>query len=250
MFGIEDRERLRELLIERARSDPRVVAAAAVGASASTSGGDRWSDLDLTFGVAAGEAVEAVLADWTRPLITDFAAVVLFDLPVKSTIYRVFLLPGLLQVDLSFSPAAEFGARGPRFQLLFGDAVEHPEAPPPAAEDLFGLAVHHVVRGHFCIVRGRPWQAEYWIHAARDQTLSLACHRRGLDVHYGRGFDRLPREVRDGLAGALVRSLTDDELRRALAVATAGLLREAVDIPEVVRRVRPMLEDLGHSSPI
>lgn len=248
MFGIEDRERIRELLIEQARSDPRVVAAAAVGASAG--GGDRWSDLDLTFGVAVGVPVEAVLAAWTRTLVTDFDAVVLFDLPVGSTIYRVFLLPGVLQVDLSFTPAAEFAALGPRFQMLFGKTVERPWAPPPSAEHIFGLGVHHAVRGHICIERGRLWQAEYWIHEARDQALTLACHRRGFEVHYGRGFDRLPPDALDGLVGALVSNLTVDELRRALAVATAGLVREASDIPEVVRRVRPIVEELCHPAPI
>ncbi|HEY7032656.1 MAG TPA: hypothetical protein VH482_15040, partial [Thermomicrobiales bacterium] len=129
MFRVEDRERVREVVVEKARRDPRVVAAAAVGSSAS--GGDRWSDLDLTFGVADGVPVEAVLADWTRAVVDQFEAAVLFDLPVGSTIYRVFLLPGALQVDLSFGPAAEFGARGPRFRLLFGEAVEKPWAAPP-----------------------------------------------------------------------------------------------------------------------
>lgn len=248
MFGTDDRERLGERLVERARSDPRIVAAAAVGSSAS--GGDRWSDLDLTFGVAAGMAVDDVLADWTRTLVAELAAVVLFDLPVGSTIYRVFLLPGLLQVDLSFSPAAAFGARGPRFRLLFGEAVEHPPAPPPSTADLFGLGVHHVACGHFCIERGRLWQAEYWIHEARDQALALACHRRGFEVHYGRGFDRLPPAVLSDLAGALVSTLTVAELRRALAVTTTRLLREAGDIPDIVSRVRPMVEHLCRPNPI
>jgi hypothetical protein len=35
------------------------------------------------------------------------AAVHLFDLPFLSSLYRVFLLPGSLQVDLSFTPAAD-----------------------------------------------------------------------------------------------------------------------------------------------
>ena len=231
MFGVDDRERIRQRLTDKARSDPRVVAAAAVGSSAG--GGDRWSDLDLTFGVAAGESVEAVLADWTRTLVADFAAAVLFDLPVRSTTYRVFLLPGALQVDLSFTPAAEFGARGPRFRLLFGEAVAHPWASPPSAASLFGLGVHHAVRGHICIERGRLWQAEYWIHEARDEALTLACRRRGLDASHGRGFDGLPPEVRDGLA-----------------VATAALLREAGDVPAIdVRRLRPMLADLCRPAP-
>jgi hypothetical protein len=241
MFRVEDRERIRALLVEKARADPRVVAAAAVGSSAS--GGDRWSDLDLTFGVADGAPVAEVLEDWTRTVVADFAAVVLFDLPFESTIYRVFLLPGALQVDLSFTPAAEFGARGPRFRLLFGEVVERPWTPAPTTEYLLGFGVHHAVRGHLCIERGRLWQAEYWISATRDQALTLACRRRGLDVHYGRGFDDLPSAVRDALAGSLVGELSVDELRRALAVATAGLLREAGDIPEVVGRVRSLVAE-------
>jgi len=248
MFSVQERERVRELLTEKARSDSRLVAAATIGGSAS--GGDRWSDLDLTFGVADGTPVEAVLMDWTQALLADFDAVVLFDLPVLSTIYRVFLLPGNLQVDLSFTPAAKFGARGPRFQLLFGEAVEHPFAPPPSPEHIFGLGVHHAVRGHICIQRGRLWQAEYWIHGVRDQALALACRRLGLEVSHGRGFDSLPQEVLDPFTGALVGNLTVADLRRALAAATGGLLQEAGDIPEVARRVRAELAELCRPAPV
>jgi hypothetical protein len=243
MFTVEDRERVRDLLIEKARSDALVVAAAAIGASAGE--GDRWSDLDLTFGVEDEAPVETVLADWTQALAAEFDAVVLFDLPFLSTIYRVFLLPGKLQVDLSFTPAAQFGALGPRFQLLFGEAIERPFVPPPASQHIFGLGVHHAVRAHICIERGRLWQAEYWIHELRDQALSLACGRLGLEVSHGRGFDSLPNEVLDPLEGALARWIAADELRRALAAATAGLLREAGDIPEQgLGRALPELEEL------
>jgi hypothetical protein len=248
MFNIEDREQIRELLIEKAWLDSRLVAAAAVGGSAGQ--GDRWSDLDLTFGVADGTPVEAVLLDWTQALLTDFGAAVLFDLPFLSTIYRVFLLPGTLQVDLSFTPAAEFGPLGPRFQLLFGKAVERPFPSPSSAEYIFGFGVHHAVRGHICIERGRLWQAEYWIRGVRDQALALACTRFGLETSHGRGFDSLPREVLDHFTGALVGSLAVPDLRRALAVATAGLLREAGDIPAVANRVRTELEELCRPMPI
>ncbi len=242
MFAVEERERIRAVLVEKARGDERVVAAAAVGASAV--GGDQWSDLDLTFGVADGVAVQEVLADWTRTMVEDFAAVVLFDLPFLSTIYRVFLVPGALQVDLSFTPAAEFWARGPRFQVLFGETVEHPFTPAPPAAYQFGLGVHHVVRGYICIERGRLWQAEYWISAIRDQALTLACYRLGLETSYGRGFDSLPAAVTEALAGSLVGELTVEALRRALAVATAGLLREAGDGVEAVGQVRPLVAEM------
>jgi predicted nucleotidyltransferase len=52
MFAIEDRDRIRDTLIEKARQDPQIVAAAVVGST--VTGGDRWSDLDLTLGVAEG----------------------------------------------------------------------------------------------------------------------------------------------------------------------------------------------------
>jgi hypothetical protein len=40
-----------------------------------------------------------------------------------ATIYRVFLLPGCLQLDLSFTREREFGAAAPTFQLRFGRAA-------------------------------------------------------------------------------------------------------------------------------
>src|SRR5688572_16809644 len=166
MFSVRDRDRIRDYVLQLAASDARVVAAAVVG-SLALDGGDRWSDLDLTFAVADNLPILDVLEDWTRKLVEKFDAAHLFDLPSGASIYRVFLLPGCLQVDLSFTPAAAFGPRGPRFRLLFGKAVDLPQPPPPSASELFGLGVHHAVRARFCIERGRVWQAEYWIRGVR-----------------------------------------------------------------------------------
>jgi hypothetical protein len=98
-----------------------------------------------------------VLENWTQAVVQEFEGVHLFDLPAGSTIYRVFLLPGCLQVDISFAPAADFGATGARFELVFGSAVEKPQTPTPPLSEIFGLAVHHVVRARYSIERGRPW---------------------------------------------------------------------------------------------
>src|SRR5437667_586341 len=220
MFTISDRERVRELVLQLANADTRVVAGAVVGSLADDDG-DRWSDLDLTFGVVDGEPILEVLEDFTRNLVDQLDAAHLFDLPSGPTIYRVFLLPGCLQFDLSFTPLSEFGAVGPKFRLLFGRAVEKPHIPPPSAGQLFGYAVHHAVRARFCIERGRFWQAEYWISAVRDYALSLACRRRGLPSREARGFDDLPAELLERFMGALVRSLERQELLRALECAIA-----------------------------
>ena len=64
------------------------------------------------------------LVGWTRGLTAEFDAVQLIDIPSGASIYRVFLLPGCLQFDLSFTPASQFGASGPKLRLLFESSVE------------------------------------------------------------------------------------------------------------------------------
>ena len=61
--------------------------------SLAVDGGDRFSDLDLTFGIADHVQVADVLDDWTRTLIDELDAVQLADLERGPTTYRVFLLP-------------------------------------------------------------------------------------------------------------------------------------------------------------
>jgi len=243
MFTVEDRRQVRERLLERARNDTRVVAGAEIGATAG-GGGDRWSDVDLTFGVADDSNVADVLADWTPDLAATFAAVHLFDVNFLSSVYRVFLLPGNLQVDLSFTPRAEFGALGPKFTLLFGSAVERKFPEPPSAAHIFGMGAHHAVRARICIARGRVWQAEYWISGGRDQALALACRLRDLEPGVGRGFDNLPADVLAPMEAALVRSLKPAELMRALNCAVDCLLTVASARPELAAGIEGQLRDL------
>lgn len=243
MFTIADRDRIRDYVLQLAASDARVVAGAVVG-SLALSGGDRWSDLDLTFAVADDIPVEEVLEDWTHKLVEGLDAAHLFDLPRGASIYRVFLMPGCLQFDLSFTPASQFGALGPKFKLLFGSSVEKPHIPPPLAHELFGYAVHHALRARFCIERGRYWEAEYWISSTRDYALSLACVHRGLPAEYGRGFDGLPADVREPFKGTLVTSLERGELLRALGSTIEGLLHQVDDVQELAAKVEPQLRML------
>jgi hypothetical protein len=243
MYSVKEREKIRDRVLELALSDARVVAGAVVG-SLALNDGDRWSDLDLTFAVADNISMYDVLEDWTYNLVEQFDAVKLFDLPSGPSIYRVFLIPGCLQFDLSFTPASLFGADGPKFRLLFGDSVEKPYILPPSVHELFGYAVHHALRARFCIERGRYWQAEYWISSLRDYALSIACRQRDLSVFHGRGFDDLPVDVRNIFSCAFVTSLERDELLRALGCAIGGLLQEANDIQELTSKVAPQLFEL------
>jgi hypothetical protein len=246
VFTVEQRDALHARMLELADEDERVVAGAAVG-SLAVGTGDRFSDLDLTFGIAEGVPVARVLDDWTRSLIDELGAVQLAELQSGPTVYRVFLLPEALQFDLSMTPALKFRPAGPRFQLLFGEtAPDEPEAgarppgglfisTPAVAGDIFGWGVIYALHARSCIERGRVWQAEHYIGAVRDHALSLACLNRGEVVVQARGYDDLPAETLAGLEHTHVGSVEAGALRGALRASVTALVDEGAgaDLPDV-----------------
>ena len=226
MFTPEEREQLVEDLVSAARADARITGAAVTG-SAALGREDRWSDVDLALSVAADP--EQVLAEWTDRMYREHAAVDHLEVVFGATVFRVFLLASTLQVDIAFWPKEDFGATGPTFRLLFGEANERPPTPEPAAAHLIGMAWLYALHARSCIARGEVWRAEYMVSGIRDHVLALACVRHGLPATQGRGMDRLPPEVSAPIAGALVRSLDVSELRRAFGVITGVLLAEAAE---------------------
>jgi len=241
VFTVEQRDALREHLLRLAEEDEHVVAGAAVG-SLAVDGGDRFSDLDLTFGIADHVPVADVLNDWTRTLIDELDAVHLADLERGPTTYRVFLVPDALQFDLSMTPAAQFRPAGPRFRLLFGDiaagesevaapaAAGHLFIPMPAvAVDIFGWGVIYALYARACIERKRVWQAEHYVGAVRDHALSLACLRQGLPAVQARGYDDLSAETFARFEDTHVGAVEPGALRAALAASVLALMREGAE---------------------
>ena len=231
MFTVEQREALRERVVALAESDPRVVAGAIVG-SLALGGGDRHSDLDLTFAVAEGVPVGEVISDWTGTLHDELDALPILDLERPPTTFRVFLFPDALQFDLSLTPASRFAPTSPRFRLLFGTTAEGLQTdghkPPPAA-DLFGWGVIYGLHSRTCIERGRLWAAEHYIGQVRDHALSLACLRRGLPAVQARGYDDLPADLLAHFAQTHIAALEPTHLQAALRAAMGALLNEGVE---------------------
>ncbi len=185
MFTVEQRDRVCKRVLDLAMTDPRVTAGALTGSGA-VGAEDKWSNIDLAFGVTDSINPEAVLHDWTEVLDREFGALDHFDLHSWSSIYRVFLLAHGLEVDVAVTPQHEFRVCGPEFRVLFGQTRQLEPAPRPDA--------HYLIFGEA--------------------------------AGYGRGLDRLPAPVTGPLADALVCSLDESELRRALPVATACLIGE------------------------
>jgi hypothetical protein len=241
MFSSEERNRLRSDLLEHAAKDQRMSGAAITG-SAAAAHEDRWSDIDLAFGVSDAAELPNVLRDWTEHMYQKHLALHHLDVKSGGWIYRVFLLSSTLQVDLAFVSSTEFRALAPSFQLVFGKANESRYVSPPPAEDIVGLAWLYALHARSCIARRNLWQAEYMVSAIRDNALALACIRHGLPAAHGRGMDLVPAGVAAQFEGSLVRQLDTAELSRAFRVVVHGLLSEirCVD-EELARRLRDVL---------
>jgi hypothetical protein len=242
VFSVEQRDALRERVLQLAAEDERVVAGAAVGSLAAGTG-DQFSDLDLTFAVTDEAAVDEVLADWTQTLVDDLDAVQLVDLQAGPTVYRVFVFPDALQFDLSLTPAAQFRPAGPKFRLLFGETApeadqQAPRAPgglfiatPTTAHDIFGWGVIYALHAKTCIERGRLWQAEHYTDAVRDHALSLACLREGQVAVQARGYDDLSAQTLARFEDTHVGGLEPAVLRAALRASVHALMHEGAEAP-------------------
>jgi hypothetical protein len=245
MFTPEHRGQLRSDLLECAAKDERISAAAVTG-SASAGNEDRWSDIDLAFGVANAAEVPRVLTDWTALMYHQHQALHHLDINAGAWIYRVFLLPATLQVDLAFVPAIEFRALGPTFRLIFGEENEPRHSPAQSPGDIIGFGWLYALHARSCIARGKLWQAEYMISGVRDHALALACIRHGLPSVHGRGIDQLPSEVADQFKDSLVRQLNSEELSRVFQVTTLGFLSEIQNAdPGLAKRLHETLISLS-----
>ena len=176
VFTVEYRETLRDGLLLEAEADPQIVAAAITGSGA---GGaeDRWSDIDLAFGVREGVELADVIAVWTSRLYGEHGAVHHLDILAGPWVYRAFFLANTLQVDLAFVPVTQFRALAPTFRVVFGTAQE--------AQHLAGPEAMRLVEfGCCCVGRGGPFPAV--APDGRDHVGERNCN---VALHAGDGWD-------------------------------------------------------------
>jgi predicted nucleotidyltransferase len=225
VFTSQQREEIRAELVAAARADARIAGAAHFG-SAALGLQDRWSDIDLGLSLAGHAQLDQVLTDWTNRLYRDHAAVATYDVRRGDILYRVFLLENTLQIDLSFWPATQLRAMGPKFSLIFGTVGEPLSAPVPDSKDLIGMAWLYALHVRSSIARSRFLQAEHMLSGMRDNVLAQMCKRHRVDAIQGRGLDDLPPRQKAQAAESLACSLEPAELQRAFRVTMDALLEE------------------------
>jgi hypothetical protein len=250
MFTGQEREQLRAALVSAARQDPDIAGAAHLGSAAADSLDD-WSDIDLALCISPESESEKVIAAWTNRVYRDHGAVAHCDVKRGDTLYRVFLLHNTLQVDISFWPADQFGAIGPKFRLIFGAANEPQPSAAASADELIGLAWLYALHVRSSIARKRLLQAEYMLSGMRNQVLALACLRQSLSTREGRGFDDLHENERIGFADCYPSTIGAEELGRALQRTMAALLVEIrLRDSDLALRIQPTLNEIAGRGPL
>jgi predicted nucleotidyltransferase len=250
MFDVGERDELRARLVDAARQDPHVEAAALLG-SAARGAEDRWSDIDLALQLAPGVEPAEAADEWTRRLQEE-TVVDHLDIEASGALYRVFLLASTLQVDLSFWPHGSFVTGGAPVHLLFGRA-EHTE-PPAVGQDPMShvqMAWLYALHVRSALARGRGWQAVWMLEAFRNRVISLYCLRHGLATHEGRGVDALPGPVRADLATTLPATVDHADLCHIFGVLVTLLLaetdRQALPVPTGLHQaLDELVRSAGH----
>ena len=248
MFTDFERSALRDWLIALARTDAKVTAAAVLGSGADGRQ-DQWSDIDLALRLAPGQDPLGVADSWSARLSEGVQPVGQLDLWSNGALYRVFLLPGTLQLDLSFWPDDRFAAYGPQFRLIFGEANEAVRPEAPSASSVLGWAWLFALHARSSLARSRTLQAVYMINGIRDRVVQLACMRHGLPEAQGRGADDLPPGLKAALKATLPQTTEDAELHRSFGAVLELLVAEARHIdPEGLQRLAGVLAELFTTS--
>jgi hypothetical protein len=244
IFTPEDRERLRDELVVAAQQDPNLCGAAHTG-SAAMSRLDRWSDIDLALCLKPTASYDRVIAEWTTRLYQHHDAVAHVDVMRGATLFRVFLLRNTLQVDIAFWRAEDFGAIGPNFRLIFGEAKPSRPEPQSNPEALIGMAWLYALHVRSSLKRGRVLQTDYMLSGMRNHVFELTCLRCGVIAKQGRGLDDLPAAERDTAAKCIPRSIDPAELKRAFQNTMDALVLEIRHVDrELESKLAEVLKDM------
>lgn len=228
MYSKDYRSKVQGSIITFAEKDERITDCAIVG-SESIGENDKWSDIDLTFGVHEEADISQILLDWNELMAQQFEANVLFDLAFRESIYRVYLLPNALQIDLSFTPTKHFGAITDKFKLLFGEEKSRQSKPLPEPPTIFGFAVLYALKTRCSIEREKYWQAHYYLEQFKESIMTLKCLSENLNPFDGRGYDELPDLFLDQVQSSLIASPNRHDLGESLKVLTKILIAEIKD---------------------
>lgn len=177
MFSQLYRERARDRIIDEVKADKNILSAASIGSYARNEV-DRWSDIDLTFGIDSATSSADAIEQYKKFIKEEFQGEFLFKISLKPIDYIVFLLPGCLQIDLSFSPQNHFGPLSEHFELLFGTHGAKPEVEPPSEiKEKFGLIVHHLLRSYVSLKRKQIPKAVDWLSKAQKYAMSIESNK-------------------------------------------------------------------------
>ncbi|WP_299903316.1 hypothetical protein [uncultured Aquimarina sp.] len=244
MYSKKDRIEVQEAIINFAKSDSKIIDCAIVG-SESVGNDDKWSDIDLTFGYENEADANQVLREWSKMMSESFDANRLFDISYKESLYRVFLLPNGLQVDLSFTPSKYFGAITDKFKLIFGQEKEREFKSLPEINLIAGYSILFALKTRTSIERENYWQAEYYLSKCRENVMVLKCLKESKNPFDGRSFDNLPNDFLRQMQNCLLIELSRVNLRTSLKNLIQILIKELSSINSLKHKFINELKIIG-----
>lgn len=226
MFSVDQRDALRQEVIERAKQDVHVNGCALLG-SAARDEQDAWSDIDIALQLEKGHEVEDVANRWTTWLGTIATVADTLTIHASGAMYQVFLFNNSMQLDLSFWPPDTLRSTGGRIRPVFG-TVQAPEVRRADPQSYVRMGWLYALHARSAIARRRAWQADMMLTELRNQVIALACHRMGLDPAEGRDAHLLPVELSDRLVASRASTVDAIEQGRSLQ-ATLDVYRQEVE---------------------
>ncbi|GAA0725756.1 hypothetical protein GCM10009430_31900 [Aquimarina litoralis] len=244
MYSKKDRIKVEKQIIDFAKLDSNIIDCAIVG-SKSVGNDDKWSDIDLAFGYEIDADINQILRYWSKIMFESFGANKLFDMSYKESLYRVFLLPNALQVDLSFTPSDHFGAITDNFKLIFGNQRKREFKSLPEINSIAGYTILFALKTRTSIEREKYWQAQYYLTKCRENTMILKCLKENLNSFDGRSFDELTPSFLNQIQNTMINEPNKRNLENALKSMIHILIKELSTVDSLNYKFINELEIIG-----
>ena len=231
IFTPESRARTLEILTRALSEQEETIAAGLLVGSGATGFRDRWSDIDVAVVVSDGTNPVQVGEDWSDSLSRL--------LPVRGVSSRVrgelalvsCALEDHLHIDMTFRSRSNL-AGVTSWSVMFdhtgqietsllaaGTAVDLEEARQSFRHRLDTIW-HFVAHGAVSIHRGDLWRAMHYVDEVRKRAFEMEGVASGCGTHHSAELYQLPADRLAIFEGSLVGSVRQEEISRALRIAT------------------------------
>ena len=239
IFSVQDRQDAFEYILSVSKECDKIVSLVQVGSGAIGFHDDR-SDLDFVAALDKGESMLEVM-EYMRRRISEKYELIYFK-QAEQRHLQVYLLPGLLEIDIGYGGYEHAAARKPSFKVLYDrtgtveqkmrsslewmDDSIYGEKRKRDAEAACDSAWAHLMHAAVAIRRGNYLRALGELESGRRQYLDLLGDRYRLESDRNRELDKLPEHEKAAIMRTYVTGEGPETLWTSLLALTELLYKE------------------------